>query len=178
MSLYSAFTLPGDGTRPAFPSTFTSLAFTPDGFNPTSADVSKRTGYWEDSAGTMTEDDVLLAIKGLDSFKAAQIQALSVPYQAALQTPVSYMGTVFDADAQSQIIVAHAMLVYGVAGRTPDGFYFTDSSSAKVPMTLEQLQGLGAAISDNYLPVFQHWTDLKAQVMAAATLAEVQAVVW
>jgi len=45
-------------------------------------------------------------------------------------------------------------------------------------MTLEQLQGLGSAIANSYLPVFQKWVDLKAQVMAAATLPEVKAVIW
>ena len=178
MTLFTEFIYTGDGSAPQLPSTFVSLAFTTDGFNPESADVSKRTAYWEDTAGTLTEDDVKLALNGLDSFKTAQIQTIAVSYQAALQAPVAYMGTTFDADAQSQIVVAHAMVVYGVEGATPAGFYFADSNGGKVLMTLTQLQGLGSAIANNYLPVFQKWTDLKAQVMAATTLAEVQAVAW
>jgi len=70
------------------------------------------------------------------------------------------------------------MLVYAVEGAVPAGFYFADADGNKVPMTLTQLQGLGSAIAGNYLPVFQKWTELKAQVMAATTLEEVQAVVW
>ena len=114
----------------------------------------------------------------LGAAQTAQIEALAVPYQAALQAPVAYMGTTFDADSQSQIVVAHAMLVYAVEGAVPAGFYFADADGNKVPMTLTQLQGLGSAIAGNYLPVFQKWTELKAQVMAATTLEEVQAVVW
>jgi hypothetical protein len=150
----------------------------PFGFDPASSDDAKRTEYWADSAGTMTEQDVILAIHGLDSFKTAQIQAIAVPYEAALQSPVSYMGTTFPADLQSQIIVAHAMLVYAVEGATPAGFYFADTAGNKVPMTLTQLQGLGSAIAGNYLPVFQKWTDLKAEVLAATTVAAVQAINW
>ena len=133
-------------------------------------------GRGNDEAGA--EDEVLLALNGLEFFRTSQIQTLAVSYQAALQAPVAYMGTTFDADAQSQIIVAHAMLIYGIAGATPDGFYFASANGAKVPMTLTQLQGLGSAIANNYLPVFQHWIELKAQVMAAMTLADVQGVVW
>lgn len=178
MTLYSPLVLPGDGSCPVLPATYSRLAYTPDGFDPMSADSSKRTVYWADSAGTMTENDVLLALKGLDYFKVTQIETLAVSYQAALQAPVGYMGTTFDADAQSQIIVAHAMVVYGVEGVTPEGFYFADSNGSKVPMTLAQLQGLGSAIAENYLPVFQHWIDLKAQVIAAHNLADIKAVVW
>jgi hypothetical protein len=178
MTQYSSFTLPGDGTPPTLPATFIALAFTPDGFNPMSDDASKRTTYWADSAGTLTADDVQLELNGLSYYQAAQIEALSVPYEAALQAPISYMGTTFDGDLQSQTIIAHAMLVYAVEGATPNDFFFADLSGNKVPMTLGQLQGLGSAVAENYLPVFKKWVDLKAQVMAATTLAEVQAVVW
>jgi hypothetical protein len=178
MTMYSSFVLPGDGTSPVLPSTFTSLEFVPRGFDSLSADAALRTQYWSDSAGTMSYGDVMVAINGLASMQQAQITTFSTSYQAALQVPIAYMGTTFEADASSQIVVAHSMMVYAVEGATPAGFYFVDVNNNQVPMTLAQLQGLGSAIADSYWTVFQKWTALKAQVLAATTLAEVQAVTW
>lgn len=138
-------------------------------------------GTWTTTVAPQPTVDQLTAAldaRDLSSAQSAQIQLLSVPYQAALQAPVSYMGTTFDADLYSQTIVAHAMLVYATEGATPDGFYFADSAGNQVPMTLTQLQGLGSAIAASYLPTFQKWTALKAQVLAATTAAAVKAVVW
>jgi hypothetical protein len=178
MTMYSQLVLPGDGTPPVLPSTFVSLEFTSQGFNPLSATPAQRTQYWADMAGTLSYGDVMVALKGLAPLQQAQIQTLATSYQAALQVPITYMGTTFEADASSQIVVAHSMMVYAVEGATPPGFYFVDSNNNQVPMTLAQLQGLGSAIAASYWSVFQKWTTLKAQVMAATTLAEVQAVVW
>jgi hypothetical protein len=178
MTLYSALTWSQGGARPAQPSTFIYLAMTPMGFDSTSADPTKRTEYWADSAGTMTEDDVLFTINGLSSYQASHLRTLSNSYQAALQIPIAYMGTTFAADTESQTVVAHAMLVYAAEGSTPNGFFFVDSNDNRVPMSLSQLQGLGSAIATNYWAVFQKWTALKAQVLAATTVAAVQTVVW
>jgi Domain of unknown function (DUF4376) len=138
-------------------------------------------GAWTTTVAPQpTVDQLTAASNALDrgAAQSAQIQKLSVPYQAALQVPVSYMGTTFEADLSSQTIVAHAMLVYSTEGATPSGFYFVDSNNNQVPMTLTQLQGLGSAIAASYLLTFQKWTALKAQVLAATTVTAVQAVVW
>jgi hypothetical protein len=178
MTMYSQFVLPGDGTPPVLPSTFTSLEFVPRGFNPTASDPALRTQYWADTAGTLSNGDVMVALNGLAPLQQAQIATLQTAYQAALQVPIAYMGTMFEADASSQIVVAHSMMVYAVERATPPGFYFVDVNNNQVPMTLAQLQGLGSSIAASYWTVFQKWTALKAQVLAATTLSEVQAVVW
>jgi len=178
MTMYSQFVLAGDGIPPVLPSTFVSLEFMSQGFNPLSTNPAQRTQYWADTAGTLSYGDVMVALNGLASVQQTQIQTLQTAYQAALQVPIAYMGTTFEADASSQIVVAHSITVYTVEGATPPGFYFVDTNNNQVPMTLAQLQGLGSAIAASYWTVFQKWTTLKAQVLAATTLAEVQAVVW
>jgi hypothetical protein len=58
----------------------------------------------------------MVALNGLASVQQAQIATLQTAYQAALHVPISYMGTTFEADASSQIVVAHSMLVYAAEG--------------------------------------------------------------
>jgi len=67
--MYSPLTYPetlvgGSYTRPALPSTFVSLAYSPNTWNPFSTNAQDRTEYWVDTAGTLTQDEAMTLCYG------------------------------------------------------------------------------------------------------------------
>ncbi|CBJ38348.1 protein of unknown function [Ralstonia solanacearum CMR15] len=106
--------------------------------------------------------------------QAAQIALIEDAYQTAIQQPVSYMSTTFQADQDSQAVLTKAL----VAGAVPAGFFWLDKNNAQVSMTFAQLQGLAGAMLTQGQTAFAKKTGLKQQINAATTVAAVQAITW
>ena len=104
----------------------------------------------------------------------AQLNTLAESYNAAIQLPVSYLGSTFQADEPSQLVLTKCL----VAGSVPAGFYWLDANNHQVVMTFAQLQGLSTVMLVQGQAAFAKLQTLKAQVRAATTLSAVQAVVW
>lgn len=72
--------------RPAIPSTFVSLAFTSNTWNPYSVNDSDRTEYWIDTAGTLTFEDAMGAAYGIPGLQAYQIDVVNTACGVAIET--------------------------------------------------------------------------------------------
>jgi hypothetical protein len=109
---------------------------------------------------------------GLTGAKAKQITLLEAAFTAAIQLPVDYMATTFQADVASQDVLAKSL----VSGKVPTGFYWLDSANAKVAMTFVQAQDLAYAMLVHGMTAFAKLQDKKTAVRAATTVADVLAV--
>lgn len=114
----------------------------------------------------------------LTAAQSAQIAMLYGAYLTACSANAPYMNTTFQADDRSVQLLNGAVTSYTLAGAVPVGFYWRDANNVDVPMTLAQLQGLGQAVSAQVWAAFQKMQALKAQVLAAASVAEVEAITW
>jgi hypothetical protein len=108
----------------------------------------------------------------LTQAKTKQITLLEAAYTAAIQLPVDYMATTFQADVASQDVLAKSL----VSGKVPTGFYWLDSANAKVAMTFVQAQDLAYAMLVHGMTAFAKLQDKKTAVRAATTVADVLAV--
>jgi len=108
------------------------------------------------------------------SVQADQIAMLEAAYVSAIQVPVVYMNTTFQADEASQARIAKELS----AGTVPAVFYWLDALNVKIPMTFAQLQGLAAAIQAQRQPAFDRLQTRKASVRTAMTTQAIKAVVW
>lgn len=106
--------------------------------------------------------------------QAAQIATIEAAYQNAIQQQVSYMSTTFQADEDSQDVLAKAL----VAGSVPAGFFWLDKNNGQVSMTFAQLQGLAAVMLTQGQTAFAKKTGLKQQIGTATTVAAVEAITW
>ena len=112
--------------------------------------------------------------KNIDDYRADKLTEVAQSYSNANQLDIDYMNTTFQADKESQDLIVSVLS----AGSVPDGFFWLDSINNKVPMTYTELQGLSGAILVRNQANFIHLQDLKAQVKAATTKAELGAIVW
>jgi hypothetical protein len=125
--------------------------------------------FWKNGAWVIVTADQLTPAK------SAQISILEAAYNSAIQLPVAYMSTTFQADAGSQDVLTKCL----VAGSVPAGFYWLDANNAQVVMTFAQLQGLAGAMLVQGQTAFAHLQAKKSAVKAVTTtVADVQAVVW
>jgi Domain of unknown function (DUF4376) len=123
-----------------------------------------------------------------DSIPISQVQTnriatLQAAYDAAIVVPVAYtsragVAKTYQADPASVANLQAALAGLGAAGATPTGFYWVAADNTQVPFTFADLQGLAAAMLAQGWAAFQHLQTQKAAVRAAATVADVQAVVW
>ena len=114
----------------------------------------------------------------LPELKAAKIAQMETAYAGAVQQPVSYMGTTFQADTGSQAILTSTLVALNAAGAVPGGFGWWDINNAKVPMTLPELNGLAGAMLAQGWAAFQNKQAKKDAARAAATSGQVDAVAW
>jgi hypothetical protein len=119
-------------------------------------------------------DLAILRAPTLPEAKATKITQLTQAYSTAIQQPVSYMSTTFQADQSSQDVLTKSL----VAGSVPTGFYWMDSANAKVTMTFVQLQGLAGAMLIQGQLAFDKLQTKKAAVNDSTTKTQVAAVVW
>jgi hypothetical protein len=110
----------------------------------------------------------------LESAQLTQNSALDQAYNAAIQLPVAYMATSFQADSASQDVLTKSL----APGSVPTGFAWLDANNVAVPMTFAQLQGLAAAMLARGWAAFQNLQTRKIAVRDATTVAQVQAIIW
>lgn len=114
--------------------------------------------------------------------QAAQLALMDAAFDAAVQAPVAYMGTTFQADKDSRDLMSQAITglqsILAVGGTIPAGFAWWDASNTPVPMTLAQLQGLYATGVATFNTLFIHKQAQKAAIRAASTVAAVQSITW
>lgn len=112
-----------------------------------------------------------------------QLTTLYGAYQNAVQQDVSYTSAglvtkLFQADFGSQDTLSKMIAAYQKTGLVPAGFYWVSSDNTRVPFTFADMQGLAAAMAAQGWTAFQLLQARKTSVMAATTVAQVQAVVW
>lgn len=110
----------------------------------------------------------------LSQIKVIQAASIDASYQAAIQLPVTYMATTFQADIDSQNAVTRELVV----GSVPANFFWLDASNNQVSMTFAQLQGLALAMQSQRQTAFAKKASLKAQIRASANAAAAQAIIW
>lgn len=115
-------------------------------------------------------------VDNLDMHKAWQIKIIEAAHEAALDMPISYMGTTFQADEYSRNKITQVLSALG--GAAPAGFAWTDLNNVGVPITNAQLQGMAGAIMARGYPLFQQMQARKASIRAAISKAEIEAVLW
>lgn len=138
--------------------------------------------YDFDAAGKLTVTAPTSAVL-LSQAKTTQIGILSAAYQAAISVAVSYttkaaVKQTFQADPQSVVNLQAMINAFSGAQATPAGFYWLAADNTQVAFTFADLQGLGAAMGAQGWGAFQHLQTQKAAVMAATTVAQVQALIW
>lgn len=110
------------------------------------------------------------------SHKYKQLAIIEDAYADANVAPIGYMGTTFQADANSQALIAAVLTASG--GALPADFAWFDSNNQPVPMSFAQLQGLAGAILLRGQPLFVKKQMLKAAIRDAADIPTVEAIVW
>ncbi len=115
--------------------------------------------------------------------QATQLATLAQAYQSAIQQPVSYttkagVATTYQADPGSVANLQNTLLGLQAAGVAPSGFYWVAADNTQVPFAFVDLQGLASVMLAQGWAAFQKLQTLKAQILAATTVAAVQAVAW
>ena len=108
--------------------------------------------------------------------QSAQLILIDSAYDAANTLPIAYLNTTFQADQDSQVLIASVLTACG--GALPAGFVWYDANNSPVSMTFADLQGLAASILVRGQPLFYKKQQLKAAIRAATTVAQVEAITW
>lgn len=135
---------------------------------------SRLAADWHVLDGALVPKPAPTAEQQLIVAQTQQLALLAAAYTDAIQQPVAYLDTSFQADESSQIGLTKVLVV----GAVPDGFFWLDANNAPVAMTFAQLQGLAAAMLTQGQTAFGKLQQLKSAVRAAVTVDEVAAVVW
>jgi hypothetical protein len=116
----------------------------------------------------------------LAAAQATQLALIDSSYLSAIQQPVAYMGTTFQADRDSQDLMNRAITglqaIVATGGAVPANFAWYDVNNQPVTMTLLQLQGLFATGVASVNALFVHKQMRKAAIRAATTIADVTAI--
>lgn len=146
---------------------------------------SNQSGDWWVVNGSLTQTNpnAPTAAQLLANAQAAQVQLLAAAYTAATQVPVSYTSKggvtkTYQADPQSVSNLTAELLTYQTAGAVPTGYFWVAADNTQVSFTYADLQALAAALGSPGWPAFQKLQTLKAEIMAAATVSAVSAIVW
>ena len=118
-------------------------ATTPSGYQAMAVDVSNPVLTSKDN--WIVQGGVLTAITPtaaqlLATAQATQKAVIADAFKnATYNVPISYMGTTFFTDQNSQTMLSGALTVLNPIGSTPAGFSWWDATDTAVPMTLAQL---------------------------------------
>jgi len=115
-------------------------------------------------------------VQSLADAKTEKLAEIESAYNAAIVAAVPYLGTTFEADEYSQNLITRVLVASG--GSLPADFFWVDSTNQQVVMTYAELQGLANAILLRGQQAFVHRQQLKATVDSAASIPEVNSVVW
>lgn len=100
---------------------------------------------------------------------------------AAINAGVTYNGNVYDSDATAQLRVtgaAQTAQLQIAAGNTTFSITWTLQNNSTVTLTAQQVIDMALAISANYQTNFAKAQSLRAQIQAASTQAQLDAIVW
>jgi len=111
--------------------------------------------------------DMLAKMKGIKTNKAYKA------YQDASRVDITYMGTTFQADDFSQMMIARVLS----AGAVPLDFYWLDVTNTKTIMTFADLQGLSLDILTRGQLEFDVFQTLKSDIDACTTINKLEAVI-
>ena len=189
--MYSAFIYPQQVVgqlykQPALPSTFVGLyAYCPT-WNLSSSNIADRTAYYADTAGTLTEYQMIFEFGGLPAIQNKQMAIIRQSYENAISTisyttkggvTKTYQSTLISINNLLSSIVGCQALGLSMSDPPPCP-YWVAADNTQILFTVADLQGLGIAIYQQAASAFQNWQILKSQVRAATTIEQVQAVVW
>lgn len=115
--------------------------------------------------------------------QTAQIELLAQDYLTAIATDVGFttaagVTKIYQADPDSRRILTETVAGYTASGSVPAGFWWKSTDNTKVSFTLADLQGLSDAMLAQGWAAFQNLDAKKADVEAATTVADVQAIAW
>jgi hypothetical protein len=105
---------------------------------------------------------------------STKITQLAEAFQIAIQQPVNYMGTAFQADSASRDALIQAL----APGALPANFAWRDVANNMMSMTYTQLQGLAGVMLAQSWAAFQRMQERKATVRAATTVEAIVRAVW
>jgi hypothetical protein len=116
----------------------------------------------------------------VETAQQIQLALMDKAYNAAMQQPVAYMNTIFQADKDSQDLMNRAITglqaIVAIGGTVPADFAWYDVNNQPVTMTLLQLQGLFATGVATVNALFVHKQTQKAAIRAATTIADITAI--
>ena len=135
------------------------------------------------ASGVLTAPAAPTPSQLLASAQAEQSAAIDAAYAVSVQQNVTFKTAAgvthaFQADAGSQTVLMQATQGYQIAGSVPTGFFWKAADNTLVPFTLADLEGLYTTILAQGWAAFQKRATLKAQIAAASTVADVEAVSW
>jgi len=126
-----------------------------------------------------TEIEYQAIWRPVEEIRSEKLTELDQAYDTAVQSAVSYMGTTFQTDYDSQDILIKTLTSLNPVGGVPPGFAWWDSSNNAVPMTLTELNGLAMAMLMQGWAAFQHkQTKKEAARNVTLTAEEVSNIAW
>lgn len=106
--------------------------------------------------------------------RSDKMMEIETAYNSAISANIDYMSTSFQADPRSVLLISQVLSV----GSVSVGFFWLDSSNNQVAMDYSQLQGLAVVILGRGQIEFEKKTGLKAQIVTAIDIANINAIVW
>ena len=106
---------------------------------------------------------------------------IKIARDAAIDAGVTYGGNVYDSDATAQLRVTGAATLAQLAiasGNTTYSITWTLQNNSTVTLSAQQVIAMAQAVGTNYQTQFAKGQTLRAQIMAATTQAQLDAVVW
>lgn len=113
---------------------------------------------------------LLTPVKTLDELKQSQIDLEEAAYEAAIQEPIAYLGTTFQADKKSRELLTDVLVAAGFV--MPTGFMWRDSNNQAVLVEGALLQGLATTILLRGQPLFWAKSARKDVINACLTVEE------
>jgi hypothetical protein len=114
----------------------------------------------------------------LSGLKTKQCAAINAARDQAMLAGVTWNGHVWDSDQLSIDNVTSAVAGFSAGIPLPQGFVWRTKDNINVPVLLQDLVGIGAALMQFRYIVYQKSWDLKAEINAATTADEVNAITW
>jgi len=113
--------------------------------------------------------------------QANQIAVLGTAYNVAISGNVNFTtaagaSKAFQGDANSVANLEKMLAAFRGSQTVPTGFYWLSADNTQVPFTYADMQGLAALMGSAGFAAFSHFQAQKAAVLAATTVAAVQAI--
>ena len=125
---------------------------------------------WDAATGQWAAD--------IDAAKTLKRMMINQWRTEAIDAGVEYAGVRYDTDAVSRDNITGTLTAVQAGVPLPDGFTWRSEDNQDIPMTVGNLAGLSAVVLAHVNTCYQRSWALKAEVDAAETVAEVDAVVW